>query len=340
MSWRLGSLAVVVAVTAWWMTERFRRYALDRQLLDIPNERSSHQRATPRGGGMAIVVTTLAALPVLGAIGALPWPQAAGLALGGALVALVGFVDDHGHVPPPLRLAAHAAAAVLILIALGGLPAVPMFGVSIDLGWLGDVLAALYIVWLLNLTNFMDGIDGIAGVEAVTVAIGGGLLYEVAAPGTGLWSTPVILAAAAAGFLVWNWPPARVFMGDAGSGFVGWMLAALSLQAAGVSPALLWSWIILLGVFVIDATVTLLRRLARRERLYEAHRSHAYQHAARAWAHRPVTLTVAAINVLWLLPMAWLVARGGLDGLAATLIAYVPLVALALWFKAGVPSAL
>jgi Fuc2NAc and GlcNAc transferase len=226
-----------------------------------------------------------------------------------------------------------------VLVWLGGLPPLPVFGVVLDLGWMGNSLAPVYLVWLLNLTNFMDGIDGIAGIEAITVCLGGVLLYVVAVPGATSWLAPFVLASATIGFLVWNWPPAKIFMGDAGSSFLGLMLAALSLQAGWVAPKLFWSWVILLGVFVVDATVTLIRRMARGKKFYEAHRSHAYQHAAQRWgAHLPVTLAVGAINLCWLLPVALLVALGSLDGMLGVLIAYAPLVAAALWLKAGKPS--
>ena len=125
-------------------------------------------------------------------------------------------------------------------------------------------------------------------------------------------------------------------MGDAGSGFLGITLGVLSLQAAWTAPQLLWSWLILLGVFIVDATWTLLRRLFRGDKVYEAHRSHAYQFASRQFGkHLPVTLTVAAINLCWLLPIALVVGSGKLDGLSGVCLAYLPLVVLAVKFKAG-----
>jgi Fuc2NAc and GlcNAc transferase len=292
----------------------------------------------PRGGGVAIALATLIALPMLAAIDLLPWRSALGLFGGGAGAAAIGFVDDHGHIPPRWRLLGHLGAAVLVLVSLGGLPPIPFLEVTLQVRWLGYVLAALYLVWLLNLTNFMDGIDGIAGVETVTVAVGGALLQFLVVPGNGQWIVPLVLASATLGFLVWNWPPARIFMGDAGSGFLGLMLAALSLQAAWVAPPLFWSWLVLLGVFIVDATVTLLRRVLSGERFYEAHRTHAYQHATQRWAaHRPITLAVGAINLCWLLPLATLVATESLNGLLGVLIGFAPLVAAALWLRAGKP---
>ncbi|TWC34988.1 Fuc2NAc and GlcNAc transferase [Pseudomonas sp. SJZ079] len=333
-------------MTIWWllpvvagfsllMTGALRRYALARSLMDIPNARSSHSVPTPRGGGVAIVLAFLAALPVLTFANMLPWAVMWGLLGAGTGVAVIGFLDDHGHIPARWRLLGHFAAAFWALFWLGGLPPLSLFGMSLDLGWLGHVLAAVYLVWLLNLYNFMDGIDGIASVEAICVCLGGGLLYWLTGQ-VELATAPLLLALAVAGFLYWNFPPARIFMGDAGSGFLGVTLGLLSLQAAWVAPELLWSWLILLGVFVLDATWTLMRRLLRGDKVYEAHRSHAYQHASRQFGkHLPVTLAVAGINLCWLLPIALWVGLGGVDGLLGLLVAYLPLVSLVVKFKAG-----
>ena len=334
------AIAVAAFAASVWLTGRVRRYALHRQLLDVPNARSSHQVATPRGGGMAIVISTSTALLLASAVGSVTHRHALGLVAAGLLVSAVGFVDDHGHLARRWRFLAHMTAAAGVLWALGGVPPVTALGARIEPGWIGLALAMLYIVWLLNLTNFMDGIDGIAAVEGVTVSLGGVALYILTAPAGAPWVAPLALAAATLGFLVWNWPPAKIFMGDTGSGFLGLMLAALSLQAAWTSAPLLWSWIILLGVFVVDATVTLIRRLIRGDRIYEAHRLHAYQHAAQRWdSHKRVTLTVAALNVYWLFPLALLVAHGRLDGISGVVIAYLPLLAISFRLEAGVPVA-
>jgi len=182
----------------------------------------------------------------------------------------------------------------------------------------------------------MDGINGIAGVEAVTVCVGGALLYQASvAEGAG-WAQPLLLMVAIIGFLFWNFPRARIFMGDVGSGFIGLMIGVISIQAAWYNAALFWAWVIMLGVFVVDATVTLIRRVLRHERFYEAHRSHAYQYAARKHgSHFKVTMAVAVINIGWLMPMAMLAVVGSLDGLVAVILAYLPLLSLALYYKAG-----
>ncbi len=265
----------------------------------------------------------------------LPWGATFALLGAGTSVALVGFLDDHGHIAARWRLLLHFGAAIWALFWLGGLPPVQLFGVSLALGWIGHVLAAFYLVWVLNLYNFMDGIDGIAGVEVITVCLGGALLYWLKGHAD-LAIFPLLLAAASAGFLYWNFPPAKIFMGDAGSGFLGITLGVLSLQAAAFDANWFWAWLILLGVFIVDATYTLLRRLLRGDKVYEAHRSHAYQFASRHFGrHLPVTLGVATINLVWLLPLALWVGVGGLDGLIGLLLAYAPLLGLAVKFRAG-----
>lgn len=327
-------LPVVFAV-ALGLTGLLRRYALARSLMDIPNARSSHSVPTPRGGGVAIVLSFLLALPLLAWWQGAAWAPVVALVGAGAWVAMVGFLDDHGHIAARWRLLSHFGAAIWALAWLGGLPPLQLLGMSVDLAWVGHGLAAVYLVWVLNLYNFMDGIDGIAGVEAVTVCMGGALLYVLLGHAE-LALLPLLLAMASAGFLVWNFPPAKIFMGDAGSGFLGLVLGILSLQAAWVAPQLLWSWLILLAVFIVDATWTLMRRLLRGDKVYEAHRSHAYQYASRrAGRHLPVTVAVLGLNLLWLLPMALLVAWGKLDGLLGFLLASAPLVALAIKYDAG-----
>jgi Fuc2NAc and GlcNAc transferase len=332
------TLVLAMAVLAWILTAQLRRYALARSLMDVPNARSSHSMPTPRGGGVAIVIAFLLGLGIaffagLG-ISANLFYALSGAGLG---IALLGFLDDHGHIAARWRLLGHFAAAVWALYWLGGLPPLELFGITLQFSWLGHVLAALYLVWLLNLYNFMDGIDGIASAEAICVCLGGAVLYAL----LGLHGAlPLLmLATTVAGFLVWNFPPARIFMGDAGSGFLGIVLGVLSVEAASHNPMLFWAWLILLGVFIVDATITLLRRLLRGEKIYEAHRSHAYQHASRQYGrHLPVTLAVLAINLFWLMPIAIVVVLGWLDGVFGLMLAYFPLVGLALKFSAGKES--
>jgi Fuc2NAc and GlcNAc transferase len=330
-SWFVLIALIVTSI----LTVVLRRYALSRSLVDIPNARSSHSVPTPRGGGVAIVVTFLISLCLMYSVGLFSLTYFIATTGAASLVAIIGFMDDHGHIAARWRLLGHFCSALWALTWLGGLPPITAFGRGIDLGVIGFILATLYLVWMLNLYNFMDGIDGIAGVEAVTVCVGACVLYSLGGHLV-LMGPVLLLAGCAGGFLLWNFPPAKIFMGDAGSGFLGIVLAILSLQAALTSFDYFWGWLILLGVFIVDATFTLFRRLVRGEKVYEAHRSHAYQFASRHYGkHLPVTLAVGLINMFWLLPMAIGVTYFKLDGLVGVLLAYVPLIVLAQRFNAG-----
>jgi Fuc2NAc and GlcNAc transferase len=340
---KFGWIFLIALIAAAVLTGLLRRYALASSLMDIPNARSSHKLPTPRGGGLSIVIVFLLGLPVLSGMGILA-PEAMWAILGaGAWVALVGFLDDHGHIPARWRLLAHFIGAAWGLYSLGGLPPIefsfPGTGLAVhtmDPGWLGQILGMFYLVWLLNLYNFMDGIDGLASIEAITVCLGGALLYLSGPGAIGQWVSPVLLAMTVAGFLFWNFPPARIFMGDAGSGFLGIVLGLFSIQAAWTAPQFFWSWLILLGVFIVDATWTLFSRLLRGEKIYEAHRSHAYQYASRYYgSHKTVSLVIGLINVCWLTPLALWVGVAGLNALSGLVLAYLPLILLAVYFRAG-----
>jgi len=320
---------------AYLVTGRVLGYATHR-LVDVPNDRSSHAVPTPRGGGVSIVVITLVAIVALTAIGVLPWTVSLGMFGAGLIVAGIGFADDHRHVHPGLRLLAHFVAAAWLVGWIGPVVSLPIAGRVVDLSFAAYPLAILYVVWVLNLSNFMDGIDGIAAIEALTVTVSSAIVYALSARVGADMLVPLTVAGAVLGFLIWNWPPARIFMGDVGSGFLGVMMAALSLEAAQLSPRLFWAWLILLGVFIVDATVTLVRRTVRGDRFYEAHRTHAYQHAAvRFGSHRRVTIATGLITLIWLLPIAIVVGNGTVDGALGLLAAYIPLIALVLWLKAG-----
>ncbi|MDI2140543.1 MULTISPECIES: glycosyltransferase family 4 protein [unclassified Pseudomonas] len=330
-----GWFIPVAALLSFGCTWLLRHYALSRSLMDIPNARSSHSVPTPRGGGVAIVLTFMVALVFLLWRDLIVTAQFWAIAGAGGLVAVIGFMDDHGHIAARWRLLGHFAAATWLLFWMGGLPPIAIFGWQVDLGVVGQLLAVVYLVWLLNLYNFMDGIDGIASVEAISICLSACLLAWLGGWLQLVWA-PLLLAVCVAGFLFWNFPPAKIFMGDAGSGFLGIVLGGLSLQAAAVSSDFLWGWLILLGVFIVDATYTLLRRLLRGDKVYEAHRSHAYQFASRRFGrHLPVTIAVAAINMFWLLPVAVAVTRFGLDGSLGLIVAYAPLLLLAIRFRAG-----
>ena len=203
-------------------------------------------------------------------------------------------------------------------------------------GMMLAVLLTLWLAWSINLFNFMDGINGIASIEAASVLGNMALLMFLSGQPVHVWFFFALVATCSLGFLVWNFPRARIFMGDVGSGFLGSLIGGLSILALVQAEVYFWALLILYGVFVADSTVTLIRRALHGEKVYQAHRSHAYQHTAqRLGSHTPVTLAVLAINLLWLLPWAWLVVSGLFSGFLALLMAYAPIVALVWRLGAG-----
>ncbi|WP_040262155.1 MraY family glycosyltransferase [Pseudomonas massiliensis] len=327
----IGLAVFTLAVSLTW---GMRGYALRKQLMDVPNSRSSHTVPTPRGGGVGIVGALVLGLPAAVYLGLLTAADASLLALPGLGVAVLGFADDHGHIAARWRLLGHFIAAAAGLALLDKWPVVPLYQHVCLAGLWVSIPLVFGLVWLLNLYNFMDGIDGIAGVQAVTVCLSLAWLgYLYATPAD--VALALMLVAAAAGFLCWNLPPAKIFMGDAGSGFLGLVIGLLWLKIASHAPQVFWPGLVLMGVFVVDATWTLVVRLRRGEKLYQAHRSHGYQHAAQRWGHGRVTATVAVLNLGWLLPMGWVIADGGLPIAVGVPIALSPILWLAWRSGAG-----
>lgn len=319
------------------ITGLVRIYAQRANLLDVPNQRSSHEVSTPRGGGLGIVIVVLGASVVLWATGRLDFETAVALVLGGGMIAAIGFADDHSHVSSGWRFLVQIIAAAIAVTTLGGLPEIQFGSKVFDLGMVGNILAILFMVWFTNAFNFMDGIDGIAASEAAFIALG---VLAASSAGTMVGMPLGILAAASLGFLVWNWPPAKIFLGDVGSAFLGFTLIVLAIRATGDDAVSVWPWLILAGVFIVDPTVTLITRMLMRENWLAAHRNHAYQKASRRFgSHLPVTAGVLVLNGIWLLPLAVAAARLPQHGWWITLAAWIPLVGLSYCLGGGRPEA-
>lgn len=286
----LGCLLIVLIITG-----LIRRYAIRNSIVDVPNSRSSHTVITPRGAGLAIVVVFYLGLIYVFIEGliSLEWFLAM---LGGIAIAIVGWIDDRRGLMPGLRFSIHSIVALWALFWLGGLPSMRFGESSLYLGWIGTLLAAIGIVWMTNLYNFMDGIDGLAGSEAVIVAAATGIYFFISNT-PGMMLVCFFIVGGGLGFLFWNWPPAKIFMGDVGSCFLGYIFAILMIISENSGALPLVSWLLLLGVFCIDATMTLLRRVINRQKWLEPHRTHVYQLAVQAgFTHKQVTATIIGIN--------------------------------------------
>jgi UDP-N-acetylmuramyl pentapeptide phosphotransferase/UDP-N-acetylglucosamine-1-phosphate transferase len=301
--WVIVPLAVLGGTV--WLTGIVRHWLERRAILDHPVERSSHQQPVPRGGGLGVMPLVLFAWTVLAMAGLAP-PRTTLIVAVAALLAILSWADDLGGLGVLWRFLAHLLAAALGVLALP--PDALVFQ-----GWLPPlfdrVAAVLLWVWFLNLYNFMDGIDGITAVETLFLGVGIALVLSLA--GAAADHAPMlalVMAAGAAGFLRWNWPPARLFLGDVGSvplGYVmGWLLLAMAAKG-------LWVTALILPLYYLaDATLTLMMRLARGERVWQAHRQHFYQRAlAPDGDHAAVLmliiggnialLTLAALATLW-----------------------------------------
>ncbi len=299
------ALFAAAAVSAGALTWIVRKQALVHGMLDVPNERSSHAVPTPRGGGIGFVFTLVAGIVGLRLAGWLRDFELIALLPGAIAVAAVGYMDDKRGLTARTRFAVHLTAASIAIgsLVVGG--ASPQIFPWLPY-WIALGLVIVGTVWSINLFNFMDGIDGIAGSQALFVAASSAGLIGLTG-GPEAWVLICVLTAGACtGFLAWNWPSAKIFMGDVGSGFLGFWLAVVAL-ALHISGALtLWSSLILGMVFVADTTATLIRRILAGEKWYVAHRSHAYQHLARRFGqHRRVVLITWLVNLLVGLPLAY-----------------------------------
>ncbi|MEQ8855525.1 glycosyltransferase family 4 protein [Gimesia sp.] len=321
-------------------------------LVQKPTNRCSHIQPTPRGGGLSFVVISLLATTVC------LWNEVSSgslltvLLCGGALIAAIGFCDDLYQLSIKKRLGAQILIIAASVYTLLPAPAIELWGIRLQSDVICWGITALALVWWLNLFNFMDGIDGLAGMEATCIltTAGGLMYYQQGGASSQVLLPMVILTASLAGFILVNWAPAKIFMGDVGSTFLGYTLGMLAATTVYSGALNLWVWLILPGVFWVDATFTLLRRMLRGDRWYQAHQSHAYQRVSRYLvepegknltrkaAHRRVTLIALALNVCWLLPLATMALFWPAWGLPLVMLAWAPLVALAAYYGAGKPG--
>lgn len=298
MDWDAWLVLLSAAVMTVLTTPLIRRWLVMRQVIDWPEERRSHDQPTPRGGGLAIwvgiVVALLAVSPGL--------PMLPLLAFASAL-ALLGWLDDRHGMPVGARLLVMALCASSLLWIIGPITEVSIMRIELGAAWIWSAGAVIGVIWMINLHNFMDGSDGLASMQgAWSGGVLGYLLYRGGAVEAGFLG--IALAGACAGFLVWNRPPARLFMGDVGSLMLGGILGLLAFVGAASGLVSIWVSLIVCALFVVDATVTLVLRVVRDREWYTPHREHAYQKLIRSgWSHARVLLLYGVINLALVGPL-------------------------------------
>lgn len=308
-------------------------------MLDIPNDRSSHDIPTPRGGGAALIVTYFIGLLAIYVKDVINDPMFLALILGGGFIAWIGWVDDKRGVDAKWRFLVQSVAAVFALFLLEEVPELPFSKELPFLEYLAYVVAAFAIVWSTNLFNFMDGINGLAGFEALFVSLGAAIILYIS--GEQFHSASLlVLSFSTLGFLIFNFPRARIFMGDVGSAFLGFTMAIYAIGSSSEDIISPWSWVILYGYFVVDSTITLITRMFTGQKWLRAHNLHAYQKWSRKLgSHSKVTLFILGVNVVWLFPMAWLATRFYDYSFVIAIAALIPIALGVTASKAGIKGA-
>ena len=301
-------VAGVVCVLSWWLTGRLSTPGSLLYLLDHPNERSLHHVPTPRTGGVAVLASTVVGLGLIALMNrggqeitaSLAHSPGIGILLGMFVLAVVSFCDDRWGLPTGFRFGVQMVVALVLVIGSGlvlrsvWLP----FGGNLQLGWVAWPVTVLFLVWMTNLYNFMDGMDGFAGGMTT---LGFGCLAYLAWKGNHqfILVTALLVSLSSLGFLLHNFPPAKIFMGDVGSVSIGFLSASLIVLGCrdGVFP--FWVPIIVFSPFIVDATITLVRRALRGKKVWEAHREHYYQRLVLSgWSHRRTVLAEYVVMVL------------------------------------------
>jgi UDP-N-acetylmuramyl pentapeptide phosphotransferase/UDP-N-acetylglucosamine-1-phosphate transferase len=280
-------------------------YARRRGLLDQPGKRRSHTQPTPRGGGIGIVAAiVLAGVPAWCLLErSLPWTQPAAVAVAVLAVALIGWCDDHAPLPVVPRLLVHLCAASLVSLAA----LAPWAAHAPAYWWLLLPLVPV-LIGFINSHNFMDGIDGILGQQGLFVMLGLGMLATWHGD-VGIAALAFATAAGCLGFLVFNWPPAKIFMGDVGSGALGLAIGAVAAFVVQRNPGMIWACAILPSAFLVDSGLTLARRMLGGQRWYAPHRQHLYQWLVRVkWSHARTDVAYMIWNLAVIAPLAWLAA--------------------------------
>lgn len=289
--WALSLILLLIFSSL--LTYLVRKIALKKSIVDIPNERSSHIIPTPRGGGLAIVVTWYIGISYFAIFGIIENNLFRAL-LSGILLVIVGLLDDLFDLKPVYRIIAQILTVIIALFFLGGLKFIELGFFRIDYPFILTIIAFIGIIWFINLFNFLDGIDGYASMQAIFLS--SVFFYFTSS------NHYMILAASVAGFLIWNWQPAKIFMGDVGSTLLGFNFGIFAVYEQNAENVPIISFLAISSLFWFDATLTLLRRIRNKEKIGQAHRKHAYQRIVRSGiSHQTTTLTGLVINLIILI---------------------------------------
>ncbi len=346
----LSIIILIVLLSSFILTGWFQHYSRQSNLLDHPNHRSSHSQPTPRAGGVIFVSIFLIGLTISIQQQWIIMPNIVfnRLLIAAILISGIGLLDDYYSIATQWRFLIQCIAVMISISSFSNLPLISIANHLLDLGLFSYLLYSFASLWLINLYNFMDGIDGLAATEAILVSITMAVLF--------LFKSQIelslilgLLTASISGFWLWNWSPAKIFMGDIGSGFLGFMFAILILISAINDPIYFYNWLILLSPFIVDSSLTLIQRIFAKEVWYQAHANHSYQiysrylmqkyaqsvelNLARSLAHRQVNYLLIIIHLFWLLPLVILLNYYPQLDLILLIIAIIPLIIIDFWIK-------
>jgi Fuc2NAc and GlcNAc transferase len=279
---------IILFFISFGLTGIYRLYALRKSIIDIPNSRSSHIVSTPRGGGIAISITWFIAITFLFLRKEINSSLFFAL-LCGLPISAIGLIDDINAIAPKVRFLVQLISSTMAIFFLGGINSIDIGFSQLHIPVLLNILAIIGIVWFTNLFNFLDGIDGYISAEVIFICLAAYILSESL--------LPLFLVSAVAGFLLWNWQPAKIFMGDVGSTLLGFTIGVFGIHYQNINQSSIITWLMLSSLFWFDATITLFRRLKNHEKLSEPHKKHAYQRIVQfGFTHQRTVISATVIN--------------------------------------------
>jgi len=312
------------------LTRFYEIFAIRNSIISHPNERTLHEKPVPRGGGIVFSILFVLAVFLLGILNVISFENLMVIGVGGFLAALFGFFDDIVNLHALMKLFFQSILAGWGVYWLeGGLLAeVDWLPV-----WLSWILTCFLLIWMMNLYNFIDGVDGMAASAAVFITLVLIVILLMEGDFTSLILILSLLSLSCTGFLIYNWPPARIFMGDSGSVFLGYIFGVLILKTTMTGEISIWTWTVVFGYIFADTNLTIILRIFLQKKWYQPHKSHAYQNIARVLnSHLKVTLAIQIYNIVYLFPLAIWTVLSPIWAPVATIMALLPALILVYLF--------